>query len=126
MESEPNIHILGPKPFSELPAYTQFFDVAIIPFIVNELTIAVNPIKLREMLAAGCPVVSTALPEVAFVAEGNDFADSLENQEAFITTVVNYLDKPASSDQRRAISNTMRSETWGAKVDQILDVIAKV
>ena len=126
LESEPNIHILGPKPFSELPAYTQFFDAAIIPFIVNELTIAVNPIKLREMLAAGCPVVSTALPEVAFVAEGNDFADSLENQEAFITTVVNYLDKPASSDQRRAISNTMRSETWGAKVDQILDVIAKV
>ena len=65
LESVPNIHLLGPRPFRELPAYIASFRVGIIPFAVNELTKAVNPIKLREMLAAGCPVVSTALPEVA-------------------------------------------------------------
>jgi hypothetical protein len=59
-----NVHALGPKAFAELPAYAAHFSVGIIPFVVNELTRAVNPIKLREMLSAGCPVVSTALPEV--------------------------------------------------------------
>ena len=59
-----NIHILGPKLFDELPSYVAHFDVGIIPFVVNDLTKAVNPIKLREMLAAGCPVVSTDLEEV--------------------------------------------------------------
>jgi len=65
LEGIPNIHLAGPKPFSELPFYISSFTVGIIPFVVNDLTRSVNPIKLREMLSAGCPVVSTALPEVA-------------------------------------------------------------
>ncbi len=126
LEAEPNIHILGPKPFSELPSYTAFFDVAIIPFIINELTIAVNPIKLREMLAAGCPVVSTALPEVDFVAQQTDYAETVATAEAFIAAVLKRLDEPATHEHRVAISDTMRTETWSAKVDQILEVISEV
>ena len=60
----PNMHFLGRKPYSDLPAYCQHFDVGLIPFKVNELTYAVNPIKLREYLSAGLPVVSTPMPEV--------------------------------------------------------------
>ena len=123
LESEPNIHILGPRPFAELPTYTAFFDVAIIPFIINELTVAVNPIKLREMLAAGCPVVSTALPEVAYVAEGSDYAETTEDSDAFVAAVLRRLDPPAERKDRIAISDTMRSETWSAKVDQMLNAI---
>jgi glycosyltransferase involved in cell wall biosynthesis len=123
LEAEPNIHILGPKTFSELPAYTAFFDVAIIPFIINELTIAVNPIKLREMLAAGCPVVSTALPEVDFVAQQTDYAETVATAEAFVAAALKRLDEPATHEHRAAISDTMRTETWSAKVDQILNVI---
>ncbi len=62
--SLPNMHFLGRKPYEDLPAYCRQFDVGLIPFKVNELTRAVNPIKLREYLAAGLPVVSTPLPEV--------------------------------------------------------------
>ena len=65
LQGIPNIQLLGPRPFSELPAHIAGFTVGIIPFVVNDLTRSVNPIKLREMLSAGCPVVSTALPEVA-------------------------------------------------------------
>lgn len=120
LEAEPNIHILGPKPFSELPSYTAFFDVAIIPFTINELTIAVNPIKLREMLAAGCPVVSTALPEVACIAKENDDIVASDNNQNFIEAVLKRLEDPLALDSRKAISNTMSTETWSAKVDQIL------
>ncbi len=46
------------------------FDVALIPFLENELTRATNPVKLYEYLAAGKPVVSTYLPELETVAAG--------------------------------------------------------
>ncbi|MBN2562986.1 MAG: glycosyltransferase [Phycisphaerae bacterium] len=60
----PNIHLLGRRPYEQLPAYASGFDLGLIPFRVNSLTLAVNPIKLREYLSAGLPVVSTPLPEV--------------------------------------------------------------
>lgn len=60
----PNVHLLGPRPYAELPAYLEAFDVATIPFKLNGLTRDTNPIKVYEYLAAGVPVVSTSLPEV--------------------------------------------------------------
>ncbi|HJY88181.1 MAG TPA: glycosyltransferase, partial [Candidatus Acidoferrales bacterium] len=53
----PNIHLLGRRDYQSLPAYCKVFDVAILPFVRNELTLAANPLKLREYLAAGLPVV---------------------------------------------------------------------
>src|SRR5262249_39293502 len=60
----PNVRLLGQKPYATLPAYCRAFDVGVIPFRVDELTVRANPLKLREYLAAGLPVVSTDLPEV--------------------------------------------------------------
>jgi len=52
------------RPFQELPRYGRTFDAAVIPFRINDLTVSVSPIKLKEYLAMGKPVVSTALPAV--------------------------------------------------------------
>ena len=60
----PNVHAFGPRPYRDLPAYVQAFDVGIIPYALNPHTIAVDPLKLLEYLAAGVPVVTTDLPEV--------------------------------------------------------------
>ncbi|MCX6149371.1 MAG: glycosyltransferase [Ignavibacteriales bacterium] len=60
-----NLKFVGEIPYKELPAYAKVFDVGLIPFKVNELTIAANPIKLLEYLSMGIPVVSTDLPEAA-------------------------------------------------------------
>jgi glycosyltransferase involved in cell wall biosynthesis len=60
----PNIHVLGPRPFEQLPEYLRGFDAAMMPFRVEPLTEAMCPIKMFEFLAAGKPVVSTDLPEV--------------------------------------------------------------
>lgn len=64
LQSLPNVHFLGRKPYAELPAYCRGFDVALMPFKLNELTLNANPLKIREYLAAGLPCVSTDLPEV--------------------------------------------------------------
>lgn len=60
----PNVHLVGRQPYELLPKYLARFNAGLIPFVRSELTRNVNPIKLREYLAAGLPVVSTDLPEV--------------------------------------------------------------
>lgn len=74
----PNVYFLGEKPYQELPSYVNRFDIAVIPFQRNELTLATNPVKLYEYLATGKPVVSVDLPEikpfanVVYVARNHD------------------------------------------------------
>lgn len=64
IQNKANIHYVGPVPYAELPCYAQIFNVAIIPFIVNELTDCVSPIKLFEFCAQGFPIVTTPFQEV--------------------------------------------------------------
>lgn len=114
-----NLHLLGPRPFSALPSYVARFDVGIIPFVVNDLTRAVNPIKLREMLAGGCPVVSTHLPEV--VPYAGKWVDVAGAADAFIACVRNRIAKAPVIEERREISLSVAGETWAAKVDEMLE-----
>jgi glycosyltransferase involved in cell wall biosynthesis len=123
LEGIPNLHLLGPRPFRELPAYLRHFEVGIIPFVINDLTRAVNPIKLREMLAGGCPVVSTALPEVSRIANSSSAVDVAHTHDEFIRYVQARLASAPTEDQRRSISQSMAGETWSAKVDEILGAI---
>ncbi|NLP00227.1 MAG: glycosyltransferase family 1 protein [Clostridiaceae bacterium] len=59
----PNLKYLGQKTYSQLPEYLINSTICIIPFLINSITIATNPIKMYEYLASGKPVVSTNLPE---------------------------------------------------------------
>ncbi|CAN5260691.1 glycosyltransferase family 1 protein [soil metagenome] len=63
--NEPNFHWLGPKSYDALPDYLRGFDVCLIPWLVNGLTKYMSPTKTPEYLAAGRPVVSTPIPDVA-------------------------------------------------------------
>src|SRR5207249_3841258 len=61
----PNIVMTGEVPYNDLPFYLHAFDVCILPFKINELTLATNPVKAYEYLSAGKPVVSVDLPELS-------------------------------------------------------------
>lgn len=110
-----NLHFLGQRPYERLPAYCRAFDVGLIPFRINELTLNVNPIKLREYLAAGLPVVSTPLPEVAAYQPLVEIADGVD---AFVEACERAL---ASNDdeQVKRRQSAMRQETWRAKVETL-------
>lgn len=112
LERVPNIHFLGRKPYEELPAYCRGFDVAINPFRINELTLNANPLKIREYLAAGLPVVSTAVPEV--IALG--CCEIAEGLAPWIKALERALQQPGPQAAR---SERIRSESWEARLDEI-------
>ena len=64
LPKRPNIHYLGPKTYAELPAYLSGWDVALMPFALNESTQFISPTKTPEYLAGGKPVVSTPIKDV--------------------------------------------------------------
>ena len=75
LASHPRVRLLGQRPYETMPAYLAAFDVCLVPFGRSTLTEGVNPIKLREYLAAGRPVVATPLPAVREYAEVVRLAD---------------------------------------------------
>ncbi len=66
-QAEANITFLNEMPYALLPRYLYGFDICIIPFLINDLTLNTNPVKLYEYLVSGKPVVATAMPEVMAV-----------------------------------------------------------
>lgn len=112
LKAMPNVHLLGRKPYEELPAYCKGFDVAIIPFPISEVTLNSNPLKAREYLAAGLPVVSTDVPEVRVLPEcriGHNLA-------GFIAEIESALIDPGPKPWRSALMN---EESWEARLSAI-------
>ncbi len=122
---KPNVHLLGRKPYSDLPPYMKRFDVGLIPFRLNELTRNVNPIKLREYFSAGLPVVSSDIPEVRMYAdfkfgeeEGALGCGVYGSHEELLGLCERALadDSPGA---RRRRSEAMKAETWEKKVEAL-------
>lgn len=113
----PNVHFLGRQPYRDLPAYCKGFDVALNPFAINDLTLAANPLKVREYLAAGVPVVSTAIPEVEVLRLCRIGHDAAE----FIQQIESSLDEPRGARAER--SAAVRGESWEARVDELRQII---
>jgi glycosyltransferase involved in cell wall biosynthesis len=111
-----NLELAGEAPYQELPEWLARFDVAMIPFRINELTAATNPIKLYEYFGAGIPVVSTALPEVARYGGLVYVGDSPREFAACIGRALAEED-PLLQQRRKAVA---RSETWQVRTAELL------
>jgi glycosyltransferase involved in cell wall biosynthesis len=115
----PNVHYVGQKSFWELPAFCAAFDVALIPMKLNELTLNVNPLKLREYLAAGLPVVSAPLPEVLAYGDVVKFATTADE---LIAAADEWLKKNRKG-LAPILSQRVANESWDAKVEEISKII---
>jgi len=119
LEAVPNIHLLGRKPYADLPGYCKAFDVALMPFRVNELTLNANPLKVREYLAAGVPVVSSDIPEVRKVG----LCKLAKDTEDFVRKIDECLAEGAGPSRQRA--ELIRHESWEAKVEEIRSFVGE-
>jgi len=113
LRAVPNIHLLGRKSYADLPGYCKAFDVSLMPFRVNELTLNANPLKVREYLAAGLPCVSTDLPEVRKVG----LCKIASGREDFVRKVDEALAEGAGPSRERA--ERILGDSWEAKVEEI-------
>ena len=105
----PNVHLLGKRDYEQVPAYMAACDVLIMPWNRNEWIQACNPIKLKEYLAIGRPVVSTPFPELGRFEGLVEIADSPAGYAAAIRRAITESGNP---DLRRA---RVERETWDAK-----------
>lgn len=108
----PNVHVLGRKPYAALPGFCKGFDVALTPFVRNELALAANPLKAREYVAAGLPNVCTDLPELRAIPGCTVARDS----ESFVAEVGRALAQGGPAASRSAL---VRSESWEARVEEL-------
>ena len=79
----PNVHYLGMKAYKELPAYFSNWDMAMLPFALNESTRFISPTKTPEYLAAGLPVVSTPIRDVVRTYGTEEFVQIADSAQAF-------------------------------------------
>jgi glycosyltransferase involved in cell wall biosynthesis len=114
-----NVHLLGRRSYQSLPAYCSAFDVAILPFVVNELTVAANPLKLREYLAAGLPVVATPLPEVLKL---NALVRTARTPGEFLNQIEALLNEGKHGPDP-SVSALMERESWDQKVEELSGII---
>lgn len=117
VQNLPNVRLLGRKPYNDLPNYCKGFDVALNPFAINDLTLAANPLKVREYLAAGLEVVSTAIPEVEIM----NMCRIGRTHDEFIREIENALANPRP---KREISEAIRAESWEARIDELREIMA--
>lgn len=113
-----NAHYLGVVEHSDVGSYMAAADAGLIPFIKNELTIRVNPNKLYEYLAAGCPVVSIDIsPEVRAL---RDHIYIAENADAFIQLIAEAVSsEPRISEWRHVAAN----HDWSIKALEYQDLL---
>ncbi|MCD6451557.1 MAG: methyltransferase domain-containing protein [Acidobacteria bacterium] len=106
-----NIHFLGKKEYKDLPAYLRYFDIPIMPFALNELTLHINPTKLLEYFAAEKPVISTAIPDV--VELYSDYLYIARDKKEFLSLVEKILDKGGDDRVKRALELAKRNSWEG-------------
>ncbi len=108
-----NVHLVGRRPYAELPDWCRGFTVALTPFKRNALALASNPLKAREYVAAGLPNVCTDLPELRAVPGCTVARDD----DAFVEEVGRAIAAGGGPDPAR--SALVRGEGWEAKVDEL-------
>jgi hypothetical protein len=117
--AEPNVVYLGPVPYAELPKYAAQFDVAIMPWLQNEWIAACNPIKLKEYLALGFPVVSMRFPELHRL-EGLVYAAGTHGE--FIAGLDRAL-REKDGDLVRRRRDAIRQDSWDSLASQVKQLL---
>ncbi len=118
-----NIHYLGSKPYKELPAYIAGWDIALIPFQLNESTRFISPTKTPEYLAAGVPVISTPITDVINPYGINGLVKIVGNAGEFVNEASTLLSTGGSKDWLARVDAFLTSDSWDNTCKQMMSII---
>ncbi len=116
-----NVRFIGFQPYGELPGWLAGFDVAVIPFEVNEVTLSVNPIKLYEYFAAGKPVIVTDIPELT---RWGELVYTARSAAEFAQAIDQAVSEPPELEAKRKAAAMANS--WDAKFTQIVTSLGEI
>lgn len=115
----PNVVLPGAQPYEDLPRWAKAFDVAILPHRMTRFVKHANPLKLREYLATGKPVVAVVTPETSKFAEYVYLAGDYPAYLAAIETALRE-DSPAELERRMA---AVAGASWDARFQETLRIV---
>jgi len=119
-----NIHYLGGKSYAELPDYLRGWDVALMPFAINDATRFISPTKTPEYLAAGRPVVSTPIKDVIRHYGDVDAVAIADTPEAFIAACERALALAATGEGwRQQVADLLAEMSWDRTQAQMSELI---
>ena len=107
----PNIHYLGMKKYEELPAYLSGWEVALLPFAMNESTKFISPTKTPEYLAAGCHVISTPIRDV-IRPYGEQRMVAIASTAAEFGDAISYALKDSDPEWRARVDTYLSQLSW--------------
>ncbi|WP_445240970.1 glycosyltransferase family 1 protein [Microcoleus vaginatus] len=129
LPTHPNIHYLGGKSYQELPAYLGGWDIAMLPFAINQSTKFISPTKTPEYLAAGKPVISTPIRDVVRPYGENGLVRIASNSEEFVACAQEILSESSDvrtkwlSDVDAFLADNSWDNTWGEMLGLIESAI---
>ena len=113
----PNVEWINAQPYGDLPRWLQSFDVAMIPFVVNDITRSTSPLKLFEYFTGGKPVVCSEMPEVVAFPEVRSYSDAAGMSGA--------LDLALADSKNPEIRDTLRrrgeENSWLARARTVVE-----
>lgn len=112
----PNLHWLGARDYSDLPAYARHFDVCLMPFALNEATEFINPTKALEYMATGRPIVSTPIEDV--LRQFEDVVRIAGTAEEFVAACLRATECPNRVGVRRGLKVASRN-SWESIVEKL-------
>src|ERR1019366_5094600 len=121
LEALPNVRLLGNKPYADIPAYLYHFDACLIPFLLNQVTKATDPVKLYEYFSLGKPVVATNMAELAQCGDllyiGHDAEDFAQKVDAAVSEGASEAASDHAANLTRGRIDFARANTWSSRVE---------
>lgn len=114
-----NIHYLGNKSYQELPKYLSGWDIAMIPFAINESTRFISPTKTPEYLAAGKPVISSSIRDVVNPYGNNQLVHICDGASDFVEKVSFEFAVEDKSEWLDRVDNYLSNISWDATFEQM-------
>lgn len=121
-----NIHYLGNKTYQELPGYLSGWDIAIIPFAINESTRYISPTKTPEYLAGGKPVISTAITDVIDPYQTLGLVHIIQNADEFVRVATAELSIIDKSEWLIKVDEYLRAISWDATWGRMNELMQEV
>lgn len=121
LPKEPNIHYLGMKSYDELPHYLKAFDIAMMPFALNDATKYISPTKTLEYMAAGKPIISTKIKDV--VRDYSRSVTLIETADEFCEAITFLFDKNDRQSLELEYFKILKKTSWDATANKMKSII---